>query len=431
MDLFHREDLRTLALQVAAPCITITMPTERVEANMSQNPIRFKNLLKKTTEELRNQGHREEVIQASLAKARELLEREDIWRKPKNGLALFLSSSESRVYRLPIDLDELVVVGNRFHLKPLFPLISSDSRFYVLALSRNQVQLFRATQFSMEEVHDADIPKSLADALFTDMPTATIKGPMSAKARGGRQEMMYHGHGQSAGDYRSEQQEALRRYFNKIDDAVTNAIGDNDAPMLLAGVAYYLPIYREVNSYQGLIEDELVPGNWEHLTPKEIHERAWDVAAPVVRSSETGSVDRFNLLRNRGENLASTDLREIIAAAIFSRVDTLFVPLDTCQWGTYDESTNVVELHEERMPGDEDLFNLAAVHTHSNGGMVHVLPADQMPIDGGRCAAIFRYAPGAPAEMRRNGQTGRSAEPASRESDGKVASKRRSVIADR
>jgi hypothetical protein len=400
MDLFHQDDLRALSTHTVAPCVTIMMPTAHVEAELAQNPIRLKNLLKRAGEEMKAQGIRDDEAQQILASARALLDRDDFWRKMNAGLAMFLSPEESRIYRLPVALEELVVVNKRFHLKPLFPLIATNRRFYLLALSRNRVQLFQGTHFTLNEMHVEDIPKSLADALFTDYPEATIKGPVGSKAHQGRPEMMYHGHGQSTEDYRTQSKEALGRYFRKIDEALADVLNDDDAPMLLAGVSYYMPIYREVNSYRGLIEDDLVPGNWEHLNLKDIHERAWQVIEPWFEANQQTAIDRFQELHNNGGRMASTDLKEIVAASVYHRVDTLFVQVGAHQWGVFEPLENAVELHDERQPGDEDLLDLAAVHTFLNRGTVHVVAADAMPAPGQLVAATFRYSPGAPARER-------------------------------
>ena len=49
----------------------------------------------------------------------------------KNLLQLELS----RIHRLPLAFETLVVVANRFHVKPLLPLFMGNGRFYVLAFS--------------------------------------------------------------------------------------------------------------------------------------------------------------------------------------------------------------------------------------------------------------------------------------------------------
>jgi hypothetical protein len=47
-------------------------------------------------------------------------------------------------------------------------------------------------------------------------------------------------------------------------------------------------------------------------------------------------------------------------------------------------------VHAEAEPGDEDLLDLAAVHTFLNGGMVYAVEPEQMP-SYATLAALFRY----------------------------------------
>jgi len=46
-----------------------------------------------------------------------------------------------------------VVVSDRFHLKPLLPLLTGDGRFYILALSQNQVRLLQGTRYSVRGLY--------------------------------------------------------------------------------------------------------------------------------------------------------------------------------------------------------------------------------------------------------------------------------------
>jgi hypothetical protein len=97
--------------------------------------------------------------------------------------------------------------------------------------------------------------------------------------------------------------------------------------------------------------------------------------------------------------MSSTDLREIIPAAVFSRVETLFVPIGEHQWGRYDRDANTVILHDKQESGDADLYDLAAVHTYLNGGNVQALRTENMPVDEG-LAATFRFPANVEAEVQ-------------------------------
>lgn len=86
----------------------------------------------------------------------------------------------------------------------------------------------------------------------------------------------------------------------------------------------------------------------------------------------------------------SNDVKKVIEAASAGRVDTLFVARDKWVWGCCDPETFSTEIHDERLPDDEDLLDLAAVKTLSNGGTVYAVEQEKMP-DETTLAAIFRF----------------------------------------
>ncbi len=389
MDLLNREHLKALAETQADPCISLFMPTFRFESDQEQNPIRLKNLLKEARQQLKASDRREDEIEALLKPVQATLDDSAFWRDLSDGLAIFLTPDSASMYRLPLPLDELVVVGKRFHLKPLFPLIASNNRYYVLALSQNEVRLYQGTHFALSEVEAKEIPKSITEALAFDDPEKTLQEHTANRA-GGRRDAAFHGQGGDEDDGSAEPHSDLRRFFDQIDNGVRDVLAGENAPLVLAGVGYYLPIYRSANKYPHLVEDNIAAGNPEHLHPKELHEKTWTIVEPIFAEAQQDAVDQFHQRHGNGGGLASADLHEIIPASVFSRVDTLFVPIGKHFWGHYDAEENAVELHEEQEAGDEDLLNFATVHTYLNGGTVHALRTENMPIDD-PIAATFRF----------------------------------------
>lgn len=87
---------------------------------------------------------------------------------------------------------------------------------------------------------------------------------------------------------------------------------------------------------------------------------------------------------------ASNELKEIISAAYYQRIDSLLVATSQQQWGLFDPTSETVYLHQEEETGDEDLLDFAAAHTLLNGGTVYAVEAEQVPFST-PVAAIFRY----------------------------------------
>jgi hypothetical protein len=390
MDLFNKERLSALAHTEADPCISLFMPTVRFEAEQEQNTIRYKNLLSHARDDLRAREMSDGRIEEILQPARERLDDTAFWRSLSEGLAVFITPGGTNFYRLPLNFEELVVVNDTFHLTPLFPLIASNNRYYVLALSQNEVKLYQGTHFAISEVKTAEIPTSITETLAFDDPERNVQNHTASRA-GKRSDAAFHGHGSDQDDAAARPHADLKRFFDQIDDGVRDTLGDEAAPLVLAGVKYYLPIYREANKYGGLVEDQIAPGNPEHLEAKELHANTWELVEPIFHEAQAQSMDNFRQELGHGEGLASEDLNEIVPASVFSRVNDLFVPIGEHRWGHYDAERNTVELHEGQETGDVDLLNFATVQTYLNGGTVHALRPDNMPDKGQLLAATFRY----------------------------------------
>ena len=81
-------------------------------------------------------------------------------------------------------------------------------------------------------------------------------------------------HGQSADDAKDR----ILRYFRQIDAGLRDLLREAQVPLVLAGVEYLLPIYKEVNTYQHLL-DGGISGNPEGVN-FDLHRQAWAQVEP-------------------------------------------------------------------------------------------------------------------------------------------------------
>lgn len=403
MDLFNREELTRLVDLQDGTCISVYMPTHRFRSDWSQNTTRLKNLLRDARDQLRDQEVRETDIDQLLGDARRLLDRPGFWRELSEGLAVFITTEASEFYRLPLSFEEIAIVEDQFHLKPLFPLIAANDRYYLLALSQNDVRLYQGTDQAISEVEAAEIPADIVSAIqrYEEPPEQGVQMHTQGASQNGDADQRHHGHGSSE-DQSREPKNQLKRFFREIDESVSGYIGGEDVPLVLAGVSEYLPLYQGVNSYSNLVEDDIVAGNPEHLDMKELHNEAWDIVESVLQDRQREEMDRFRETYHQNGGLASSNFHEILPACAYGRVDTLFVPVGQYRWGRFDPETNTVEVHDSQQPGDGDLLNYAAVSAYMNGARVHALQPSNMP--GGRSvAATFRYQADVAAEENGGG----------------------------
>jgi hypothetical protein len=363
-------------------CISIFMPTFRTGTESQQNQIRLRNLLRQAEEKLLARGLRTQEIKELLEPAQSLPGNILFWKRQGDGLALFLTRGLFRTFCLPAAFDERLTVADRFHIQPLLPLLSGDRRFYILALSQKEVRLYEGTEQELRPIELESLPKGLAEALQVDVMEKQVRFRAGA-AGGGAGAAMISGHGAVADDTKDN----LLRYFRLIDRGLHDLLKDERTPLILTGVEYLFPIYREVNTYPHLIA-EGIPGNPKGSSPDALHRTALQIVRPFFSRAETEAIAQYH--QSSGTGLASADLREIVPAASHGRVGLLLIASGRQEWGSFDRSSGSVEPSRDKEAGNEDLLEIAALDTYLNGGAVFLLPPERMPA-AGSLVAVFRY----------------------------------------
>jgi len=389
MDILKQTDLKQLIDTSGEWCVSMYMPTHRFGREQQQDPIRFKNLVARAQEKLLESGLRRPEVQEMLRPAENLLEDKDFWQHQSDGLAVFLSPDSSRSFRLPSRFDELIIIADNFHVKPLLPLLIENGQFYILALSLNEIRMFMGTRDTVTELELNDVPTSLQEALSMDDPEKHLDFHTGTKnpSTPGNRPAIFHGQGVQADE---QDKENILRFFKQVDNGLSDLFDGINIPMVLAGVDYLLPLYHQVSTYPNLLEKGL-EGNPEELDGKELHRSAWELVEPIFVEEQKQALEQFEQLHGQENELASADLKTVVKAANFGRIDKLIVPLGVQRWGRYDSQQNKVILEKKPSLGNEDLLDYAAMHTLFNSGKVYAVRPEQIPGDG-ELAAILRYA---------------------------------------
>lgn len=376
-------ELRTLTQARDGPCVSIYLPTHRIGPESQQDPIRLKNLLAEAEERLIAGGLRRPDAERLLAPAYDLALQGAFRKNPCDGLALFVAPDLFAWYCLPLAFTETVVTGNRFHIKPLLPLIAGDGRFYILAISQNDVRLLECTRDTVEPVEVPGLPTSMEEALGREKVQQMVQFYADRAAGGSSRTAIWYGHG---GEKESTK-ELLVQYFQRIDERLWQRLRNESAPMVLAAVDYLIPLYHSVNTYPFLTDKGIV-GSPDRQTDGELHRRGWAIVQPIFEQTQANALARYQAWAGTG--LTSSDLREILPAAAGGRVEALFVALDHVAWGRFDPESGDLELHLEQEPGDVDLLDEAVVETLRHSGEVYPLDRGSMP-EGSGLVALFRY----------------------------------------
>jgi hypothetical protein len=385
METLTLEQLKTLAQETANPSISIFLPTHRAGQDTQQDPIRFRNLLREAERQILDSGMGPREVSALLQPAQALLDDPDFWMHQHEGLAVFMTSEVFHSYRLPIRVEELLIIAQSYYIKPVLPLFTNNGHYYILAISQDEVRLFEGTRHSVGQIDLPEkTPASLEEALSLDDPQKQLQ-MHTGTSQSGTGKGMFHGQGPGE----EEQKVRIEQYLNLVDAGLKEIFRQQQAPLVLAGVDYLLPIYRKVSDYANIMQ-EGITGSPEHSRPEELQEQAWSIVEDYFRQKTKNAVEQY-------QQLASTDkatdkVETIVAAAFDGRVDKLLLSVEAQVWGNFNPDTGKVIHGSDGQSKQNDLalLDFAAMKTLQNGGAVYTLPQDEMPTDS-PIAAVFRY----------------------------------------
>jgi hypothetical protein len=388
MDILNKTKLEKLMMIEKPHSVSIYLPTHRAGVETQQDPIQLKNLLKEAEKNLSAHGLGPREIQKILEPADKLLKDSRFWQHQSDGLVIFLASSRMYAYRLPLDFEKMVIVDDHFYMKPLLPLFTGDGHFYILALSQNHLRLLNCTRYSISEIDITQVIGTMEVEMSFEDRQVNLQSHASGSAgeKSGNNQVTFHG---QDGGSNEDAKKDLLRYFHLVDDGVMEFLQEERMPLVLAGVEYLLPIYKEANTYPNLI-DTVIPGNPDLLSAEKLQEKAWEIVGPLFQSTQEEAIAEYKQLAGQDSKRIANTLETIIPAAYQGQIETIFVTADVQQSGIYHPETNKVEIHEQPESGDEYLLDQASVHTYLKGGKVYVMEEGNIP-GGTKAAAVLRY----------------------------------------
>lgn len=378
--LIKKKDIERLHEHRHESCASLYIPTHRAGFNNAKvDQLTFKNMLNEARVELEERGTAPDVSNRMLRPAYELLENEAFWTDLSDGLAVFISPDFFEYHILPESFESYYFVGDRFHVRPLLPMFTGGGKYFVLALSQNEVRFFEGQRHSITPVIIKDLlPVNIDEALFFSEAEETLQTHSSGSS-------IFHGQGKGKDDKIKD----LKKYFRQVDDGLMEMLHDENAPLVLAAVEYLVPIYQEVSNYSNVMPF-FIKGNPEDWSPMQLHERAWQLMGPHFKQEQEKAVEQFNASFPKGQ--ASISAYDVVPSAIGGRVESLFMAREEANlWGQYNAQEHQIRFDLKRKPDSICLLNEAAVQTFLQGGTVYNIPFLELPYSFSSMNASYRY----------------------------------------
>lgn len=371
------EDLRNLLSPRTEPCISVYLPLPRHGTDLSRAPIRFRALVRQA-EGFLQQRYTPRRIKELLAPLDGLAEASDVFTPGPDGLAAFRAEGLFESYRVWPAPPERVVVADSFHVKPLLRSLQDRHRYFVLALGSRKAALFEGSERGLVPRAVPRLPQPAEGVASGET------GGRGGSPRGGPRSAA-SGSGKAPAESDGGRREELLRHFRSVSLALRDGL-DEGVPLVLAGAAAQLPVFREVCGRPGLLT-EAVEGAFDDVRLEELHDRTLPAARKALAARDEALVEEFRHQLDRG--LAADILTHVAEGAVSGRVRRLLVADGKPLFGRLDRSTGEVTLHAGQTgPQDDDVLDDLAEVVLAQGGEVIVLDPGRMP---GEAAAVATF----------------------------------------
>lgn len=274
-------------------CVTITLTTHRTMPDNDKDAIVLKNLLKEAeTRLLANYDKRlATLVIDKLNKVAGSINH----RLNLESLVLFVSEDMAEYARLPIAVENRVVVDKNFATRDLVRALHRESSYYVLVLSRDKARLIEALNDKVTQEIGNGFPVENTVLYPSQRAEAAIA---------------------------NRQTNLVREFFNQVDKQLNEVLKADFLPVMIYTEESNYPEYLKIADRKEAIIGQL---NGNRLTDKSHHiiDEVW----PVVKqlNAERNS-ERLNELAsaNNSKDFV-TDFNDIWKAIAQGRGKTLFV----------------------------------------------------------------------------------------------------------
>lgn len=369
VDIPSYNDLRSLLATREDACVSIYVATSPITSEVDATRIEFKNLASQVVERLSAATTDRDTVPAIEEALDALAEDVAFWSVQANALAVFVTPTSIRTFRLPNRIRSSMHVADRFHVKPLLRASTFPQAAFLLALSQNSVRLVEISpDLPAWPVHVEDLPDSAASAagkasIGDRSPSGRLQGAEGQKVH-------------------------LARYARQVDAAIRPILTGTDLPLILAASRPLEAIFRGICTYP-LLAETSVPGNPEEASEAQLATAARPVLDDLHAAELATLRERFEERRASGR--ASTDIAVVARAATFGAVDTLLVDIDRSMPGSIDEESGAVTLDEDASSSSYGVIDEIARRAFLNGSRILAVRAEDVPGEAA-AAALLRYA---------------------------------------
>lgn len=376
------------------PFVTIYLPLTHAEREMRRDEkvrIEFKDLTKKAVAALEEKKVDTDTIEKIKTHMQFMEETEDLpmWLNTSAALGIFISTDGVKVFTLNDATPEpVVVVGDRYYIKPLVFDAQGNSDYYILTLGTDRFGVLKGDQDGVQRI---DLPEEAMEEIMNTYPdlfgTEAVLDNQTPE-----------GHFKPYHLWRSRNdvvEHEADRFWRVLNKALNDYVFKNDpTPVIIAATPEDQAGFRNICTIPTVV-GEAIEKDPESMDGKALTEAANALFHEAFKQEIHQLLDAYQY--EASQKRGSTSLEDIALALVERKVDTLMVQRGVDVAGYFDEDGKVTFLNDEKMAEptkipvcDPQILDLMVHKALEQDAYVYVLYKEHMPAEAG-AAAIYRY----------------------------------------
>lgn len=340
------QDLKAVTEATSAPMVSIYLsrdPRLNAKPLMSrwkQALLKVEHLLVKDYTRSFVHAFMEPLRQAAFFQSLETLDK---------GFIVFYSTEYQAYMRVQTSLNDLVIVADSFHIKPLLRIKNTERGYFVIGVSS---RLITVSVESSGHLYRMEVIRN--PTIFDNQDAPKSKS-------------------------------LINSFISHSAVQINKSLSQFKMPVILAGVKDYTDQMRKSLSISYIL-DEIILANIETMKSDEVRERCFEILEPYYQKKELEAAHDLNLAVKK--NQAITYIEDIALSAVLGKIEKLFVVENKQLWGSVNKQTGEVFISQKQLSSHEDdiLDDICQI-VLAKGGEVTVLK-DGAHVKGYIAAAI-------------------------------------------
>ena len=251
------------------------------------------------------------------------------------GIVVFHSlegfDGEIGYVKLQSPINDLVVVADSFHIKPLIRIKNNVRGFFIVTMSSRAINVLIENSGHLIKLDS-----------YRNEPGIDGKNKKDSK------------------DFFLNSANELNKLFAAY-----------RLPIVLAGVKDHIG-HMKKHLNQSMLMSESIVGNVEKMKSVELQERVYHILAPYYEQQELGALSELEVAMSRDR--AVTYLEDIAISAVYGKITKLFVVENRYVWGSINRHTGEIFISPRQTnPHDDDVLDDLCQIVLAKGGDVVVV----------------------------------------------------------